>query len=177
MLSGTSRTGPFTKADAARALTRAFRTFATFAGLLDVLDKSGKRVKFRLNQTQRAYIARRTSRDVILKSRQVGITLVVLALMLYRFLTVPGANVVVVCQAMEGDVSSKKQSRILETMIQSLERLGVKIDFVTRTEKLWELRTGATLQIIVAGASEAAAEKKGRSQTITHLHLTEVAYW
>ena len=166
-----------TPAEASSKLARAFRTFETFAGLLDVLDKRGRRVKFRLNQTQRAYVARRTSRDVILKSRQVGITLVVLALMLYRFLTVPGANVVIVCQAMEGDVSSKKQSRTIETMIQSLERLGVAIDFTTRTEKLWELKSGATLQIIVAGASAAAAEKKGRSQTITHLHLTECAYW
>jgi hypothetical protein len=168
----------FTRAEAKRAIVGAFGAFESFAGLLDITDKSGRRIKFRLNATQRRYIRNRTSRDVVLKGRQVGLTTVLLALMVYRFLTVPGASVAIVCQAMSDNPSSKKIGKTIELMFDSLERLGVDLGLQTRTAKLWSLsRGGAELQILEAGASETAAEKKGRGQKITHLHLTEVAYW
>jgi hypothetical protein len=180
MQSATPTTTPrrSTRKEAERALAESFSTFPRFCGLLELTDKTGARVPFRLNRTQRDYVRNRTSRDVVLKGRQVGLTTVILALMLYRFLTVPGARVVIVCQAMVGDSSSRAISDTLEMMIQSLERRGVKFDFETRSTKHWKINgRDATLSIIEAGASKMAAEKKGRSQKITHLHLTECAYY
>src|ERR1700722_8919050 len=92
-------------AEIERYIKRAFRTFEGFCGLLEILDKRGRRVPFRLNKTQRRYVANRSPRDVVLKSRQVGLTVVIMALMVYRFLTVPGAAVVIVCQAMKDNTS------------------------------------------------------------------------
>jgi hypothetical protein len=166
-----------TPAELRAGVTRAFTRFESFCGLLEILDKSGRRVPFRLNRTQRRYVLARTRRDVVLKSRQVGLTVVILALMLYRFLTVPGASVGIVVQSMTGNPTSKNIAAILELYIQSLERKGVSFDFVRRTDAHWELKNGAKLQILEAGGSEKVADKKGRSQRFTHLHLTEVAYW
>lgn len=170
-----------TRAQLREEFRAAWRSFPRFCGLLQVRDKTGKRVPFRLNRTQRAYLKSRTNRDIALKGRQVGLTTIILALMVYRFLTVRGAKVVIVCQAMKEDKNVKEIGSTIEVFLQSLERfseLGLELDFETRTTTSWALRgRDSTLDIITAGASEAAAEKKGRSQRITHLHCTEVAYW
>jgi hypothetical protein len=160
------------------AIVRGFRSFPSFCALLQVRDKTGKRVPFRLNRTQRKWVATRTNRDVCLKGRQVGLTTVILALMVYRFLTVPGARVVVVCQAMAEDKNVKEISTTIDIFLQSLEARGLGLDFKTRTTTSWELDgRDAKLDVVTAGASEDAADKKFRSRTVTHLHCTEMAYW
>src|SRR5262249_8531251 len=49
--------------------------------------------------------------------------------------------------------------------------------FETETGTTWTLPGGSTLMILSAGASEAAADKKGRGPTIHRLHTTEIAFW
>ena len=154
---------------------------ASFCGLLDILTKEGQRRKLVLNATQRRSLRERTLRTVVLKSRQIGQTTLEQALDVHHFVTRPGSNCVVVCQSIEGHAPRNSISRRFEVMIEGLERLGFELEFEQRSETRWVLRHGAgpasVLQIIEAGASKASAQKKGRTDTITRLHMTETSVW
>ncbi len=127
---------------------------------------------------QAAYCRARTARDIVLKPRQVGFTTIELARDLWMFLTKPGARVVVVVQSMSDDSAIKEVSEKLIMMIRSLREAGIDLPFATETATMWRLPAlDSSLKIIGAGASEAAASKKGRSGTITRLHLSEVAFF
>jgi len=165
--------------DRAKAITQAFKSFPAFCGLLDILPKTtGRLCKFRLNRIQRLYYASRSARDVVLKARQVGQTTYHQAEDVYKFITVPGSRVVATCHSMTGSDSHKFLRMNYDIMFRSLERLGVRLVFQSRSASEWTLADrDSSLRIIDAGASEAAASKKGRSGTITRLHLTETAFY
>lgn len=162
----------------AQALAEAFSDFRSFAGLLDIVNKGGQRQKLTLNEIQRAYCRARTGRDVALKPRQVGFTTLEQARDIFHFLTRPGARVVATCQSMTDHTPRKVLAKNYDVMFGSLERLGIRLNWKTKTGSEWVLDDrDASLRIIEAGASEAAAEKKGRAGTITRLHLTETAFY
>lgn len=162
-----------------RRLAKAWQgDFETFCGKLDIIPKGGKRTKLRLNPIQRKYNATRTARDIVLKPRQIGFTTLELARDIHRFVTVPGARVVVVVQSLTDHGPLKQVSSAIRVMLEGLKTEGVELRFRTETLSEWVLADrDASLRIVEAGASEAAAEKKGRSGTITRLHLTETAFY
>lgn len=166
------------RAEHAKFLAGALKDFRSFCGLLDIVPKAGQRIKLRLNRIQRRYCAQRTSRDVALKPRQIGFTTLEQARDVYRFVTEPGARVVATCQSITDHAPVKLLNKNYEVMFESLERLGVALKFKTRSLTDWTLADrDASLRIVEAGASEAAAQKKGRAGTITRLHLTETAFY
>lgn len=162
----------------AELLAWSLAKFERFAGLVDIVPKSGVRQKLKLNEIQRRYCAERTARDVILKPRQVGFTTLEQARDIYHFLTVPGARVVATCQSLTDHDPFKLLSKNYRVMFESLARAGLKLNFRTETAGEWTLADrDASLRIVEAGASEAAASKKGRAGTISRLHLTETAFY
>ncbi len=162
-----------------RELERLWRgDFEAFCGLVDIIPKSGKRTKLRLNPIQRRYCETRTSRDVVLKPRQIGFTTMELARDIWTLLTKPGARVVVVVQSITDHGPLKQISSAIRVMLEGLRASGIEFAFRSETASEWVLADrDASLRIVEAGASEAAAEKKGRSGTITRLHLTETAFY
>lgn len=153
-------------------------SFDEFCGLLDIIPKSGTRSKLRLNPIQRRYCAARSPRDIVLKPRQIGLTTLELARDVWIFLTRPGARVVVTCQSLTDHGPLKQLSTAIRTMLDGLRREGIDLQFRVEALAEWVLADrDASLRIVEAGASEAAAEKKGRSGTITRLHLTETAFY
>ena len=162
-----------------RRLERAWKgDFATFCGKLDIIPKGGKRTKLQLNPIQEKYNRTRTARDVVLKPRQIGFTTLELARDIHEFVTVPGARVVVVVQSITDHGPLKQVSQAIRIMLEGLRAEGVELNFRTETLSEWVLADrDASLRIVEAGASEAAAETKGRSGTITRLHLTETAFY
>lgn len=156
----------------------AFQRFQRFCGILDIVPKNGVRQKLTLNEIQKQYCEMRTPRDVVLKARQVGFTTLEQARDIWHFLTVPGARVVVVCQSMTDNPPWKLLATNYRVMFESLERAGLQLNFRPTSSREWVLEDrDATLRIVDAGASAAAAQKKGRAGTITRLHLTETAFW
>ena len=153
--------------------------FIGFAALLDVIDKGGQRVKLRPNAIQTAFEVSRGARDIVLKPRQVGLTTWELARDIWFFLTRPGARVVVVCQSDKDDSAVKEISGKLATMFDALKaELGLAFPVRANSATQWTLPgRDASLRIVGAGASEASAQKKGRSGTIHRLHITELAYF
>jgi hypothetical protein len=158
-------------------LRRACRTFEGFCLLLLVKNKSGKLVPFALNDIQKRYIQQLTSRDVIVKGRQVGMTTLLLALDIYRFLTMPGVNVKVMCQSKQDNGPKNKIIAELAAHFERLGKVGLRIDFKKDNKGDWELASGATLKVDVAGASPKSAEKSSRGDAVHVLHCTEMAYW
>lgn len=161
-----------------RFLAYGLSSFERFAGLCDIVPKAGPRIKLRLNAIQREYCARRTPRDIVLKPRQIGFTTMEQARDVFHFLTVPGARVVATCQSITDHTPQKLLAKNYRVIFDSLRRLGLQLDFRTETASEWTLSDrDASLRIVEAGASEAAAEKKGRAGTISRLHLTETAFY
>ena len=156
---------------------KALSSFPLFCGILEVKDKSGKYVPFVLNEIQRRYVAGMSSRDIIVKGRQVGMTTLLLAWDIFNFLTVPGANVVVVCQSKQDNGPRNKVVDEIKHHFDHLEKLGLKVPFATKNKGDWRLDNGAHLKVDVAGASPKSAEKAARGDSIHVLHCTEVAYW
>jgi hypothetical protein len=63
-------------------------------------------------------------------------------------------------------------------MLDGLRQSGLQLEFGTDSESLWTLpRRDSRLQIIEAGASLAAAQKKGRGGTYSRVHITEAAFF
>lgn len=159
-------------------IEEALRDFETFAGLVEILTKKNERIRFKPNRVQWKYLRGRSVRDVILKARQQGFTTIEQIRDLFYFLTVPGARVVVVCQSVTGQWPLKELSERFRVMLESLKRAGMRLDFTTEATGEWVLaERHSSLKIIVAGASEASASKKGRAGTISRLHVTEAAFF
>ncbi len=148
--------------------------FEGFAALLDIIPKEGPSTKLRPNAIQAAFEATRSGRDIVLKPRQVGLTTWELARDVWFFLTRP----VVVCQSDKDDTAVKGNADKVARMFASLREVGIDISFRSHSTTHWvHSAHGATLSIIGAGASEKAAQKKGRSGTIHRLHITECAFF
>jgi len=162
----------------AQFLAWAFADFRRFAALLDIIDKDGNRGKLALNPIQLHFCANRTGRDIVLKPRQVGFTTLEVARDIFTVVTKPGARVVITCQSITDHGPLKNISTMVRTMFAGLRSSGVRVDLRSESTSEWVLADrDSSLRIMEAGASEAAAEKKGRSGTITRLHLTETAFY
>jgi len=166
------------RAKRAEFLAWALEDFRRFAGVVEIVPKSGQRQRLLLNEIQKLFCADRTGRDVVLKPRQVGFTTLEQARDVFHFITVPGARVVATCQSLTDHDPFKLLSKNYRVMFESLARAGLKLNFRTESNGEWTLADrDASLRIVEAGASEAAAVKKGRAGTISRLHLTETAFY
>lgn len=158
-------------------LVAARSDFEVFCRLTRIVTKSGRREPLIFNPIQSIFNIERTGRDVVLKPRQIGFSTLELARDLWTFLCKEGARVVVVCQSVADGSPAKLISGVLRIMIEGLRESGWPIEFQTEAWNEWTLSNGNSLRIVVAGASEASASKKGRAGTITRLHLTETAFY
>jgi hypothetical protein len=162
----------------AEFLAWALADFTRFASIVDIVPKDGLRRRLVLNEIQRRYCRERTQRDAVLKPRQIGFTTLEQARDVFHFLTVPGARVVTTCQSITDHSPTKLLSANYRVMFEALKRAGLRLNFHTESTSTWVLADrDASLRIIEAGASEAAAKKKGRAGTVSRLHLTETAFY
>ncbi len=163
----------------AEFLAWALDDFSRFCGLLQIQPKGGGgRLRFNLSPIQRQFNAARTPRDIVLKPRQIYFTTLEAARDLWFFITRPGARVVIVCQSQTDNAPFKDISEKFRVFFDSLARAGLNLEFGREATGEWSLpKRDATMRIIQAGASEAAAAKKGRGGTINRLHVTEAAFF
>src|ERR1700722_5554618 len=182
----TPTTTASTKGSRERELAESVADFTRFCGLLQVRLKSederapqaGKRVPMRLTALQRRYNRERTSRDIILKPRQVFMTTLEAARDLWWFLTKPGARVVIICQSQGEQGALADISEKFRIFFDCLGRLGLRLDLGKDAGASWTLpRRDATMRIIQSGGSELSAGRKGSGGTVNRLHMTEMAKW
>lgn len=170
------------------AVKRGLRNFKYFCGLLRIkTKKGGTPIPLRLSSIQKAFCDARTGRDIILKPRQVYMTTLELARDLWFFLggnegpeegwkARDGVNVVILCQSDTANTTLTELHDRMTLYIESLQALGLDLTFGRESTGNWSLpNQHSTMKILVAGASAAAAVKKGRGQNIHRLHSTESA--
>lgn len=166
------------KAERTQLLAKALADFPLFCrALVTISTKSGLRSNLVLNPIQARYCRERTPRDVILKARQLGMSTVELARDVWKFLQ-RGQRVVVVCQTDKNQTYLKKFSSDINRMFDGLRRVGLELNFGVDAVGSWSLPDrDSFLSVIESGASEAAAQKKGRGATFTRVHVTEPAFY
>lgn len=175
---GVAGTSTIERRKRAEFLAWALADFQRFVGLCKIIPKDGVKRRLVLNDIQRKYCQWRTSRDAVLKPRQIGLTTLEQARDLYLLLTDPGARVVATCQSATDHTPALLLSANYQVMIDGLREAGLHLNFRQESATKWVLADrDASLRIIESGASEAAAKKKGRAGTVTRLHLTETAFY
>lgn len=138
--------------------------------LFPIQDKEGHRVPFKLNPSQKAFDQVRLSsnKNLITKARQKGFSAFILALFAIDCMGQEGTKAVVVSH--EGDATQRLLNRVhyyLKHMNGPKPVLGRH----SRNE-LYFPKTESTFYIGTAGS-----RAFGRGDTITHLHLSEYAWW
>jgi hypothetical protein len=135
-------------------------------GLLRIRNKRGKTVRFRLNDSQRYYMARRTRRNLILKGRQQGMSKVIDADQLIDCIRKP-TNAVVVSHETEST------ERLFQSVRFFIDSLTVKPSLQTESgRRITFPKRGSSYFVGTAG--QAAA---GRGDTIDRAHLSEAAFY
>ncbi len=181
MADAASSKRPLSTVDALRS--RYAADFLGFASLLEVLPKDvadGGPVPFVLTPIQRLWVTGHSGRDIALKARQVGLTTVEQARDLWFWLCHKGAAVRVICQSMTDHGAKNDLSKRFGIMLAALKKKGLQLVLEAEAVGRWLLPDsagGGVMEIIEAGASKAAAEKKGRGGTTQRLHVTELAFF
>ena len=136
--------------------------------LFHIADKTGKQVPYKLNPSQRAYDSIRTNRDIITKARQKGFSSLGIAYQVIDCLGKEGTRAVLISH--EG----KATMRLLDRARYYMEHMnGPKPELgrASRNEFYFP-KTESSYYIGTAGA-----KAFGRGDTITHLHISEYAWW
>lgn len=136
--------------------------------LFRILPKQGPQVEFVLNEAQAAYDRQRTNRDIIAKARQKGFSSLGVAYQVVDCLGKPGSRCVLISH------EASATQRLLDKAhyyIKYMKGPQPELGRHSRNE-LYFPKTESTYYIGTAGA-----RAFGRGDTITHLHISEYAWW
>lgn len=165
----------------AEAAAATLRNFREFCGLVEIATMDAGRgfVPFdRWHPEQADFDARRCGRDIVLKSRKIGMTTLEFARDLQFAITHDGVNVLIIGH--DGDLVEQAFLAI-KAMVRSLVRQNLifpPLGGDSRREIIWKPEHGGSaIRITEAGATEVVAASTGRSATIHRLHCTENAFW
>jgi len=138
--------------------------------LFYIQDKEGRKVPFTLNPSQRAFDEQRQScpKQLITKARQKGFSAYILALFGIECMGHEGTKAVVISH--EGDATQ----RLLNRVHYYLKHMNGPKPILGRHSRneLYFPKTESTFYIGTAGS-----RAFGRGDTITHLHISEYAWW
>lgn len=138
---------------------------------LTIIDKEGQNVPFILNPIQKAYVAKSTNRDIILKARQQGFSSFILSAFTADFLLKENSNSVVVAD--KSDNAIALLGRVKHYLKAYEEATGTKIPLKYNSK--YQLVNGANNATYTIGTAQ--EQDFGRSRTITNLHLSEAAFY
>jgi hypothetical protein len=138
--------------------------------LFYIQDKTGVRVPFKLNESQAAFDAVRSRRKkrLITKARQKGFSAYILALFAIDCMGKEGTRAVVISH--EGDATQRLLNRV-HYYLKQIKGPKPVLGRHSRNE-LYFPKTESTFYIGTAGS-----RAFGRGDTITHLHVSEYAWW
>jgi len=134
----------------------------------DIIDKNGKNVSFALNGEQSRFIDDMSGKDIILKSRQIGFSSLILAMFTVDFLTIPNSRSVIISHDKEAVTALLDR---VKYFIQSAELKGLQTKFKYNSRH--EIQNELNGSSIFVGT----ASKSFRGETITNLHLSELAFY
>lgn len=132
-----------------------------------VIDKRGKKVKFILNPQQRELVNNLEKYNIVLKSRQLGITTVSCCLSLYYAITKPSSHCMLV------SYSADSASTIFDKLKQMYDDLpnGIKPLELANNRSCLKFSNGSKITVCTMGSKELA-----RGASLTFVHISEVAF-
>jgi hypothetical protein len=139
---------------------------------LKIRNKRGALVPLKLNRAQRRYSESCTSRNIVLKARQLGITTYVAARFFIETVTRPGTLTVQVAHTQD---SAEEIFRMVHRFWENLPegvRKGALIKSRSNIRQIVFPRLDSEYRVATA-----ADENAGRGLTIQNLHCSEVARW
>lgn len=164
--------------EAAERCADVLEALPLLGSLMDIKTKSEGVVRFsydRWHPEQRRFEEDRTGRDIVLKGRQIGFTTLEDARDVQYARTHSGVQVLIISH---DDKTKHAIFDALHVMVSGLVKIGL-VPAPMRsntTEIAWE-DNRSVIRIVEAGATDAVAQKVGRSGTIQRLHCTEMAFW
>lgn len=144
-----------------------FDTKEEIQKLFKIETKDRKVVQFFFNEIQTKYYAEQTTRDLVLKARQMGMTSMIVAIWLMECILKPNTNAVIISH--EGEATA----RALAKAKFYIEHLPLKpqLEYASKSEMTFP-KTNSRFYIGTAGS-----KAFGRGDTITNLHVSEIAFW
>ena len=136
----------------------------------DIINKEGQRIAFVLNDYQKLFLTAITNKDVILKSRQIGYSSLILGIFTIDFLLAENSRSV--CISHDAPSAQKLFDRV-KFFIKSAEEKGLAINLKYNSRN--EMVNSDKNSSFYIGA--AGSKAFGRGDTITNLHLSEFAYY
>ena len=134
---------------------------------LFIIDKDSKQVPFILNDLQRRYLASRSHRDIILKSRKMGFSTLIMALWLHECITKMHTKAVIVSH--EKDSTQRLFDRF-KFMLTHCAYPGLKYE-ITKSGAVFP-DTESSIWIGTAGS-----RNFGRGDDVTNAHFSEPAFY
>lgn len=136
----------------------------------DIVNKDGQTIPFTVNEFQEKYVNAMTNRDVILKSRQIGYSSLILGIFTLDFLLKENSRSV--CISHDGPSAQKLLDRV-KFFISSAEQKGLAINLKYNSRN--ELANSDKNSSFYIGQS--GSKSFGRGDTINNLHLSEFAFY
>lgn len=132
-----------------------------------IVDKMGKKVKFKLNPEQKQLIRELDKYNIVLKSRQLGITSVSCGLSLYYAINVPNSTCLLVSYSIDS------AGMIFDKLKQLYDDLpsAIKLKDIANNRKELKFANGSKINVCTMGSKEIA-----RGSSIKFCHLSEVGF-
>lgn len=135
--------------------------------LFKIETKERSVVPFKFNEVQSKYYTEKSNRDVILKARQMGFSSMMVALWLMECILKPNTSAVLISH--EGEATA----RMLAKAKFFIKNLPLKPQLEQDSKSVMTFpKTNSRFYIGTAGS-----RAFGRGDTISHLHVSEVAFW
>ena len=134
---------------------------------LTIVDKNGVKVNFKLNAQQKQLINNLDKYNIVLKSRQLGITSVSCGLSLYYALTTPNSTCLLVSYSLDS------ANAIFDKLKQLYDDLpkSIKLKDVANNKKQLKFVNGSSITVATLGSKEIA-----RGSSIKFCHISEVGF-
>ena len=132
-----------------------------------VINKLGKKVQFILNPQQKQLINSLEKYNIVLKSRQLGITTVSCCLSLYYAITRPSSHCMLISYSMDS------ASAIFDKLKQMYDDLpnAIKPKEIANNRSALKFSNGSKITVCTMGSKELA-----RGSSLTFVHVSEVAF-
>lgn len=134
---------------------------------MKITDKTGNVVPFILNPMQKDFIKNLDSYNIILKSRQGGMSVCICALAIYYCITTPNTTCMLLSHTEE---STRAIFNKLKTIYNSIPKF-IRLDLIRNNRSELQLTNGSIISCSTMGSRD-----KGRGNTCRLIHLSEFAF-
>lgn len=132
-----------------------------------VIDKQGKKVQFILNPQQRELVENLDKYNIVLKSRQLGITTVSCMLSLYYAITRPSSHCMLISYSLDSaNTIFDKLKQIYDDLPQAIRPKDI-----ANNRKVLKFENGSKITVTTMGSKEIA-----RGSSLAFVHISEVAF-